>query len=123
MLYVSPRLKDACFSVKIAEEYQCSLKLESDKVLYVFVCYPNGLGPCPRKSTKVNKAPLSDLRALHDIVSGYIDDFFIQEQTYLQCERTVIKTALTLDDLDHVIHVTKSRFIPKTNSHLLRVHN
>ena len=87
-----------------------------DKVLCVFVCYPNGLGPCPRKFTKINKAPLSDLRALHHIVSGYIRDFFIQGQTYVQCERTVIKTALTFDDLGYVIHATKSRFITKQTS-------
>ena len=106
-------LKDAYFSIKIAEEYQCFLKFKWDKVLYAFVCYPNGLGPCPRKFTKINKAPLCDLRASHHIVSGYIDDFFMQGQTYLQCERTVIKTALTFDDLGYVIHPTKSKFIPK----------
>ena len=106
-------LKDAYFSVKIAEEYQCFLKFEWDKVLYAFVCYPNGLGPCPRKFTKINKAPLCDLRALHHIVSGYTDDFFMQGQTYLQCERTVIKTALTFAGLGYVIHLTKSKFIPK----------
>ena len=106
-------LKGAYFGAKIAEEYQCFLKFEWDKVLYVSVCYPNGLGPCPRKFTKINKAPLSDLRAFHHIASGYIDDFFVQGQTYLQCERSVIKTALTFDDLDYVIHATKSRFIPK----------
>ena len=106
-------LKDAYFSVKIAEEHQCFLKFEWDKVLYEFVCYPNGLRPFPRKFRKINKALLSDLRALHHIVSDYIDDFFIQGQTYLQCERTVIKTALSFDDLGHVIHATKSRFIPK----------
>ena len=108
MLYVSPRPKG-----RIYEEYRCFPKFEWDKVLYVFVCYPNGLRPCPRKFTKINKEPLSDLRALHHIVSGYIDDFFIQEETYLQCERTVIKTALIFDDLGYVIHATKSRFIPK----------
>ena len=31
----------------------------------------------------------------------------------MQCERTVIKTALTFDDLGYVINATKSRFIPK----------
>ena len=113
-------LKDAYFSVKIAEEYQCFLKFEWNKVPYVFVCYPNGLGSCPRKFTKINKAPLSDLRALHHIVSGYTDDFFIQGQTYLQCERTVIKTALTFDDLGYVIHATKSRFISKQIATYLR---
>ena len=61
----------------------------------------------------LNKASLSDLRALHHIMSGYIDDVFIQGQTYLQCDRTVIKTALTFDDFSYVIHTTKSRFIPK----------
>ena len=73
-------LKDAYVSVKIAEKYQCFLKFEQDKVLYAFVCYPNGLGPCPTKFTKINKAQLCDIRALHHIVSGYIDDFFMQGQ-------------------------------------------
>ena len=57
-------IKDSYFSVKIGEEYHYFLKFEWDKMLYVFVCYPNGLGPCPRKLTKINKAPLSDSRAL-----------------------------------------------------------
>ena len=38
-------LKDAYFSVKIAEEYQCSLNFEWHKVLSVFVWYTDGLGP------------------------------------------------------------------------------
>ena len=62
-------LKDAYFSVKIAAEYQCFLKFEWDKVLYVFVCYPDGLGPCPRKFTKIYEAPLSDLKALQITLS------------------------------------------------------
>ena len=38
----------------------------------------------------------------------------------MQCERTVIKTALTFDDLGYVIHATKSRLIPKQIATYLR---
>ena len=31
-------LKDAHFNLKISDEYQCFLKFEWDKVLYIFVC-------------------------------------------------------------------------------------
>ena len=106
-------LKSAYYSVPISQEYQKFLKFEWDNVLYKFVCFPNGLSPCPRKFTKITKAPLSSLREDDAIVSGYIDDFHIQGSDYRTCELNLIKTINMFDGLGFVIHPEKSAFIPK----------
>ena len=55
-------IKDAYYSVKVKDEFQCYLKFQWKQKLLKLICFPNGLGPCPRKFTKVSKAPTSDLR-------------------------------------------------------------
>ena len=54
-------MKNAYYSVKNSENFQPYLKFEFLDKLYKFVCFPNGLAPCPRKFTKIMKVPLSDL--------------------------------------------------------------
>ena len=54
-------LKDAYYSVKILENCQRYLKLEFLDKLHKFVCFPNGLAPCPRKFSKIKKTPISDM--------------------------------------------------------------
>ena len=76
-------------------------------------CFPNGLARCPRKFTKLTKAPLTYLRLKNSIVSGYIDDFFLQGQSYTQCENTVLKAVELFDSLGFVIHPYKSSLIPR----------
>ena len=44
-------IKDAYYSVPIAETDQKYLKFEWQGVLYKFTCFPNGLALCPRKFT------------------------------------------------------------------------
>ncbi len=105
-------LKDAYYSVRIDEGFQKYLKFRWKDILYQFTCYPNGLAPCPRKFTKINKAPLSHLRQDNSIVSGYIDDFYLQGHDYNDCQRTVIKAVKIYDDLDFVSHPEKSLLIP-----------
>ena len=46
-------IKDAYYSVPIAETDQKYLKFEWQGVLYKFTCFPNGLALCPRKFTKL----------------------------------------------------------------------
>ena len=90
-------LKSAYYSVPIAPEFQKYLKFEWNGKLYKFVCYPNGLGPCPRKFTKVTKVPLAELRRDNSIISGFIDDFHIQGHDYEECWRTVLNSILLFD--------------------------
>ena len=105
-------LKSAYYSVPIAPYYQRFLKFEWEGSLYQFQCYPNGLGPCPRKFTKVTKVPLSELRKDSVVISGFIDDFHIQGDTFVECEQFLYKSIRLFDDLGFVVHPTKSNFIP-----------
>ena len=50
-------LKDAYYNVKVKDEFQCYLKFQWKQKLLKLVCFPNGLDPCPRKFTKISKAP------------------------------------------------------------------
>lgn len=105
-------LKDAYYSVRIDEKYQRFLKFSFDGRLYKFTCYPNGLGPCPRKFTKLNKPLLCYLRQKGHFVVEFIDDFFLQGQTYNECEKGVIKSIKLFDGVGYVIHPIKSHLIP-----------
>ena len=105
-------LKDAYYSVKIHEKFQKFLKFKWKDQLYQYTCYPNGLGPCPRKFTKIIKAPLSLLRKEGCFISGYIDDFFLLGKNYESCEQNVYSAIEVFHKLGFVIHPEKSVIIP-----------
>ena len=107
-------LKDAYHSVKIHEDYQKYMKFEWAGSLYQFTCYPNGLAPCPRKFTKLMKAPLSHLREQGHMIIGYLDDFFLQGKTAQKCLASLCKTIELLQKLGFTVHLEKSHLQPKT---------
>ena len=80
---------------------------------YLYTVFPNGLSICPRKFTKMMKAPLSHLRLTRHIVSGCIDDLYIQRSTYQKSAINVLDSIQMLDNLGLVIHPEKSVFIPQ----------
>ena len=104
-------LKHAYHSVKIDEEYQKFLKFNWNG-LYQYTCYPNGLGPCPRKFTKLMKVPLSHLREQMHIVIGYLDDFFMQGKNQEKCTETLVATITLLQRLGFTINPDKSHLFP-----------
>ena len=104
-------LKDAYYSVKITESFQRYLKFEFLDKLYKFICFPNGLGPCPRKFTKITKVPPRDLRTRKIVVSGYINDFFTKEHTSKGCFNNVMSIAELFDRLGFAVHPDKSVLI------------
>jgi hypothetical protein len=89
------------------------LRFEWDNNLYQFTCYPNGLGPCPRKFTKLMKVPLSHLREIGHFIMGYIDDFFLKGQGKQKCHGTLIAAIALLTSLGFTIHPGKSQLDPK----------
>ena len=105
-------MKDAYYSVKISENSQWYLKFEFRDKLYKFVCFPNGLVPCPRKFTKTTKVPLSDLRLRKIVISGYIDDFFRKDHTNEGCFNNVMSITELFDRLGFVSHPDKSVLVP-----------
>ena len=106
-------LKDAYYSVKVSSKFQKYLKFFHEGKLYKFTAWPNGLSPCPRKFTKILKPPFANLRLLGHIISGYLDDSFLQGKTYDACVKNTIDTIIMLDKLGFVIHPDKSAFLPK----------
>ena len=107
-------LKQAYHSVKIHDAYQKYLKFEWDDDLYQFTCYPNGLGPCPRKFTKLLKVPLSHLREMQHFIVGYIDDFFLKGKDKSRCFISVKAAIELLQKLGFTIHPEKSHLEPST---------
>ncbi|XP_028415485.1 uncharacterized protein LOC114538507 [Dendronephthya gigantea] len=101
-------LKDAYYSVKVDPAYQKYLKFFYRNKLYKYLALPNGLATCPRKFTKLMKPPLAQLRERHHIISGYIDDFYLQGHTYARCANNILDTVETFDRLGLVIHPEKS---------------
>ena len=101
------------YSVRIHPEYQKYFKFAFNGQLYQYTAFPNGLASCPRNFTKLLKPPLSLLRSQGHIVSSYIDDLYIQNDTYNGCLISVLSTLQVFDDLGFVAHPEKSEFLPK----------
>ena len=105
-------LKDAYYAVRVARSHRKYLRFFWNDVLYQYTCMPNGLSCAPRKFTKLLKTPLSTLHRMGHIVVGYIDDLFLQGNTYDDCVNNVVATCKLLDSLGFYIHSQKSVFLP-----------
>ena len=112
-------LKDAYYSVGISRLFQKFLKFKWKEKLYCFTCFPNGLGSCPRKFTKLNKVPVTTLHFENVPLSGYIDDFFTKGDTFSKCEENIHKTVRLYDKLGFVINLKKSQIVPTQKIRIL----
>jgi len=101
-------LKDAFFSVPINRDHQKYLKFRHKDKLYKFIAMPNGYGPAMRVFTKILKVLFSFLRKNRNISVVYVDDTYLQGQSFYECERNVWDTVNMLKMLGFTIHVEKS---------------
>ena len=104
-------LKDAYYSV--------FLKFKWKENWYCFTCFPNGLGLCPRKFTKLNKVPVTSLHFENVRLSGYIDGFFTKGDSFSICEENIHKTMRLYDKLGFVINLKKSQIVPAQKIRIL----
>ena len=82
---------------------------ETYTILHVFLMdwhYAQG------KFTKLLKPVYSTLRQMGHLSVSYIDDSYLQADSYEMCVRNIIDTATLLNDLGFVIHPEKSILIP-----------
>lgn len=105
-------IKDAYYSVPVADSDKKYLKFEWHDTLYKFSCFPNGLALCPRKFTKLLKPVYCYLRKNGHLSSGYIDDSYLQGDGFSDCLANVVDTIKLFDTLGFIIHPDKSVFIP-----------
>ena len=98
-------LKDAYYTVAIAEEHQIYLKFLFDWKLYQLTCLPNGLSSAPRMFTKLLKPAYAYLHNLVHLSLGYIDDSYLQGDTCRECMQNIKDKVMLFTKL----HWTKKR--------------
>lgn len=105
-------LKDAYYTVPIYSSHQKYLKFWFDGKFYQYTCLPNGLASAPRLFTKLLKPVYSTLRSRAHVSSAYIDDSYLQGDTYRECYNNVVETVRLFSSLGFCVHPGKSLFIP-----------
>ncbi|XP_068675354.1 uncharacterized protein [Montipora foliosa] len=105
-------LRDAYYSVPMSVHAQKYLKFTWSGKLYQFTCLPNGLCCAPRLFTKLLKPVYSTLRLKGHLSVGYIDDSYLQGNTFVSCQENVTDTVNIFQDLGFTIHPEKSILVP-----------
>ena len=108
-------LKDAYYSIPIRQRDRKYLKFQWNDTLYQYTCLPNGLSSGPRKFTKILKPPLPFLHTKGHIVSGHLEDFYLQGKTPEECSQNVTDTVTLFTRLGMLVHPDKSIFNPSQN--------
>ena len=109
-------LKDAYYSVPVAEHCQRFLKFRWRGQTFVYVCLPNGLACAPRVFTKIMKPLYSILRQRGHLLSGYIDDLFLQgagdDPDLTMCTENIVDTVDVVTKAGLTIHPEKLVLTP-----------
>ena len=107
----SADLKDAFFTVPINVHDQKYLKFIWDRP-YAFAAMPNGYSDAMPKFTKILNPPFAVLRQSGHLSCVYVDDTYLQGDTYSECQQNVHDTAALLLSLGFTIHPDKSFLKP-----------
>ena len=78
-------LKDAFYTIPIHRDHTKYLKFYHGS-FYEFLCMPNGYSEAMRVFTKVLKPPFAYLRTQGHLSVVYVDDTYLQGDTYSQCQ-------------------------------------
>ena len=105
-------LKDAYYTVPIAQEHQKFLKFFWRGQMYRFTCLPNGPTCASRVFTKLLKPLFATLRKLGHLCFGYIDDTYLQGDTANECSKTIDATVALFQKVGFIIHPEKSVLQP-----------
>jgi hypothetical protein len=97
-------LKDAYYSIPMAPDHQKYLKFTWKGKLYQYTCLPNGLACAPRLFTKLLKPVYSHLRQKGYISCAYIDDCYLQGDTFEECKENVETTVELFQRLGFTIN-------------------
>ena len=112
-------LRDAYYTVPIAESHRKYLRFMWKGSLWQFKAMPNGLASAPRIFTKLLKPVFAAMRAKGHTIVAYIDDTLIIAKSKELAEKAVIETAQLLSEIGFVIHPKKSVLMPLQNIQFL----
>ena len=105
-------LKDAFYSIPIHPEHQKYLKFVVLSKIYQYTCMLNGYGLAMRIFTKVSKVLFFYLRSKGFISVVFVDDSYLQGNTYKACLHNIENTIELLQNLWFTTHPTKSILTP-----------
>lgn len=105
-------LRHAYYSVPVHQTCRKYLKFMWKGTLYNFTCLPNGLSSAPRYFTKLLKPVYANLRSQGFISSYFLDDCYLQGDTYEKCAENIEKTVNLFSKLGFVVHPKKSILKP-----------
>ena len=105
-------LRQAYYSLPIQKCCRKFLRFVWEGVVYEYTCLPNGLSSRPRIFSKLLKPMYSALRKLGHLNVAYIDDSFLQSDTYEECVQNVSDTLQLADDLGFTVYKQKSVVVP-----------
>ena len=105
-------LKDAYYSIAVAESDRKFLRFTWGESVYQYTCLPNGLASAPRIFTKVLKPLFSSLRKLGHENVIYMDDSLLASDSVDECNRNIENTVRLMDSLGLTMHPDKSVMIP-----------
>lgn len=108
----SADLRHAYYSVSIKPDFRKYLKFSWKNQLYRYTCFPNGLACCPRFFTKLLKPVYANLRLRGHLSACYIDDSYLQADSFQGCLKNVQDTVKLFQSLGFVVHEEKSVLTP-----------
>jgi len=115
-------LKLAYYLIPIHCNDKKYLRFMWNNCLMQYTVLPNGLSSAPRLFTKLMKPVLATLREQGHLVSCYIDDIYIQGDSYEDCLYSLRATSDLLTNLGFVINKEKSMVTPKRLVKVLGFH-
>ena len=86
-------VKDTFYSLPVATHHQRYLIFFANEYLK-FTCMPNGCDPAMRIFTKITKLPFSVLRMQGHASVVYVDDSYLQGDSYESCLKNVNDTII-----------------------------
>ena len=105
-------LKSAYNTIAIHDSHTKYLKFFFAGKHYRFVALPNGLKSGPRLFTKLLRVVFSALRRMGLESSYYLDDAYLQGNTFDLCKTNILTIVRWLGKFGFVIHPIKSVFYP-----------
>lgn len=105
-------LTDAYYSIKVEKRDRKYLRFFWEGELYEFCRLPQGLTSAPRIFTKLLKPVFALLRSQGFESSSYLDDTFLQGDSFQECLKNIQATKETLRKLGFKVNEEKSVLIP-----------
>ena len=88
------------YTVPVALAHQKYLKFTCRDKLYQYTCVPDGLASTPRIFTKLLKPVFKVLSEKGHLSSSYIDECYLQGDSFDECHVNVQDTTLLFKELD-----------------------